>query len=153
MRQKVLWSRTGKDNWGCLLSSLSIAEEDHLREGEGIGMRDGQLRRVAPDGLKSARRAPMQLQLRGTAASDHFDVAPEDASRMTGTERLHCRFLGGKTSGEVDGRVAAAHAVRHLGLGENAVCKSLAVPLDRGGYARDICCVETDSNDVHTSQA
>jgi hypothetical protein len=33
------------------------------------------------------------------------------------------------------------------------VCKSLAVPLDRGGYARDICCVETDSNDVHASQA
>jgi len=72
---------------------------------------------------------------------------------MTGTERLHRRFLGGKTSGEVDGRVAAAHAVRHLGLGENAVCKSLAVPLDRGGYARDVCCVETDSNDVHASQA
>jgi hypothetical protein len=72
---------------------------------------------------------------------------------MTGTERLHRSFFGGKASGEVDGRVAAAHTVRHLCLGENAVCKSLAVSLNRGGYARDICCVETDSDDVHASQA
>jgi hypothetical protein len=33
------------------------------------------------------------------------------------------------------------------------VCKSLAVPLDRRGDARDVCCVETNSNDVHASQA
>jgi len=142
-----------EDNQGCLSWLLSVAEEDHLCESKGVGMRDRQLRRVAADGLKPARRAAMQLQLRRSAPANHFDVPPEDASRMTGTERLHCSFLGGKTSGEVDGRVAAAHAVRHLGLGENAVCKSLAVPLDRGGYARDVCCVETESNDVHASQA
>ena len=142
-----------EDNPGCLSRLLSVAEADHLCEGEGVGMRDRQLRRVTADGLKPAPRAAVQLQLRRPPPADHFDVPPEDASRMTGTERLHRRFLGGKTSGKVDGRVAAAHAVRHLRLGENAVCKSLAVPLDRGGYARDICCVETDSNDVHTSQA
>jgi hypothetical protein len=33
------------------------------------------------------------------------------------------------------------------------VCKTLAVPLDCGGYARDVCRVEADSDDVHASQA
>jgi hypothetical protein len=33
------------------------------------------------------------------------------------------------------------------------VCKSLAVPLNRGGYARDVCRVEAHSDDVHASQA
>jgi len=46
-----------EDNKGCLSWLLSVAEEDHLCEGEGIGMRDGQLRRVAADGLKPAPRA------------------------------------------------------------------------------------------------
>ncbi len=116
-------------------------------------MRDGQLRRVAADGLEPTCRAAVQLQLRRSATPDHFDVAPQDTPRMARAERLHRGFFGGKPSGEVDGRVAAAQTVRHLGLGENAVCKTLAVPLDRGGYARDVCRVESDSNDVHASQA
>jgi hypothetical protein len=33
-----------EDNRGCRLSWLSIAEEDHLSESEGIGMGDCQLR-------------------------------------------------------------------------------------------------------------
>ena len=142
-----------EDNQGCLSWWLSIAEEDHLRKGQGIGMRDCQLRRVAADGFKPPRRAAMQLQLRGSAAPDHFNIPPEDASRMAGTERLHRCFLGGKASGKVDGGVAAAHTVSDLGLGENAVCKPLAVALDRGGNARDVCRVKPDSDDVHAPQA
>jgi hypothetical protein len=33
------------------------------------------------------------------------------------------------------------------------VCKALAVALDCGGNARDVCRVEPDSDDVHAPQA
>lgn len=116
-------------------------------------MRDCQLRRMAADGLEPTCGAAVQLQLRRSTAPDHFDVSPQYSLRMARAERLHRGFFGGKASGEMDGRVAAAQTVRHLGLGENAVCKTLAVPLDCGGYARDVCRVEADSDDVHASQA
>ena len=132
---------------------MSVAEEDHLCKRKGIGMRDGQLRRMAADCLESARGAAVQLQLRGAAASHDLDVAPQHASRVAGAECLHRGFLRCKASGEMNRRVAAAHAVRHFGLGENAVRKTLAVPLDGGGDARDVRCVEPDSDDVHASQA
>ena len=132
---------------------LSVAEKDHLCKREGIGMRDGQLRRMAADCFEPARGAAVQLQLRRAAASHHLDVAPQHASRVTGAECLHRRLFRGKASGEMNGRVVAAHAVRHFGLGKNAIRKTLAVPLDGGGNARDVRCVEPDSDDVHASQA
>ena len=116
-------------------------------------MCDGQLGRVPPDGLEPTSGGAMQLQLRGAAPPYHLDVAPQHAVRMPRAERLHGRFLGSKAPSEMNRRVAAAHTVRHLGLGENTAGKSFAVALDRGGNARDVCCVEPDSDDVHASQA
>lgn len=129
----------------------SIAEEDYLCEGERIGMRNGQLRCVAADGLESARGSAVQLQLRRSSAPYHLDVAPHDALRVARAERLHRGLLGGEASGKMNGGVAAAHAVRHLGLRKNSMSETLAVPRDRSGDARDVRGVEPDSDDVHAS--
>ena len=116
-------------------------------------MCDCQLGRVPSDGLEPTSGGAMQLQLRGAASPYHLDVAPQHAVRMPRAERLHSGFLGSKAPSEMNGRVPAAHTVRHLGLGENTVGKPLAVALDRDGNARDVCGVEPDSDDVHASQA
>src|SRR5215467_12587319 len=116
-------------------------------------MCDRQLGREAPDRLEPTSGGAVQPQLRGAALPYHLDVAPQHAVRVPRAERLHGRFLGSKAPSEMDGRVAATHTVRYLGLGENAVCKPLAVALDRGGNARDVCRVEPDSDDVHAPQA
>ena len=132
---------------------LSVAEEDHLCERERIRMCDCQLRRMAAYRLEPARGPAVQPQLRWTAVSYDLDVTPQHAMRVAGAECLHRGLLRCKASGEMNRRVAAAHAVRHFGLGENAVRKALAVPLDGGSDARDVRCVEPDSDDVHASQA
>jgi len=116
-------------------------------------MCDCQLGRVAPDRLEPTSGGAMQLQLRRSASPYHLDVAPQHAVRVPRAERLHGRFLGSKAPSEMNRRVAAPHAVRNLGLGKDTVCKALAVALDRGGNARDVCRVEPDSDDVHAPQA
>lgn len=150
---EALFRRTSRRQPWLSFHRLSIAEEDDLCEREGVGMRDGQLRGVAADCLEPSRGAAMQLQLRWSAAPYHLDVAPQYALRVAGAERLHCCLFCCKASSEVNGRVAAAHAVGHLGLGKNSVGKTLAIPLDRGGNARDVRRVEPDSDDIHASQA
>ena len=82
-----------------------------------------------------ARGAAVKLQLRRTAAPDDFDVAPQDAPRVAGAERLHRRLFRGEAAGKMNGRHAAPLAVRDLAVGEDAVQEPLAVPLDRGGDA------------------
>ena len=145
--------RSDLRTWAGGQPRLSVAEEDHLCERERIRMRDGQPRRTAADCLEPARGAAVQLQLRWTAVSYDLDVTPQHTLRVAGAECLHRRLLCGKAPREVNRRVVAAHAVRDLGLRENAVRKTLAVTLDGGGNARNVRCIEPDSDDVHASQA
>ena len=116
-------------------------------------MCDRQLGGVATDRVEPTSGGAMQLQLRRAASPYHLDVAPQHAVRVPRAERLHGRFLGSKAPSEMNRRVAAPHAVRDLGVGKDTVCEALAVALDRGGNARDVCCVEPDSYDVHAPQA
>src|SRR5260221_10109241 len=78
------------DNGGCAslrspasAGKLSLAEDQHLGEGQGVRMRDGEKRRSAADLLEADRGTAVQLQPRRPAAPDHLDVTPEDALRMT----------------------------------------------------------------------
>jgi hypothetical protein len=81
----------------------SVAEDEHLCECQFLGMRDGEQRRSPANRRKTSLGAPMKLKLRRSPAAHDFDVAPEDAARVAGTERFHGRLLGGKTPGEVNG--------------------------------------------------
>src|ERR1700704_4280264 len=101
---------------------------------------------MAADRLEPAGGAAVQLQLRGTAAADHFHVAPENAVRVAGAERFHRRLFGGETPGEMNRGVAATHAVRDFVVREDAMSEALAVALDAGGDAGDVRSVEADSD-------
>lgn len=124
-----------------------FSEDEDFRQRERVGMRDGQERSGAPKRSESIRRAAVKPQLRGTAAPDDLDVAPQHAKRMTGAERLHGRFLRRETSGEMNGRNAAAQAVRHFAFGEHTMEKPIAVAFDRLGDAIDIGDVEAEPDD------
>src|SRR5258706_9658826 len=94
----------------------------------------------------------MQVELRRTAAPHDLDVAPQDALRMTRTERLHRRFLGGESPGKMDCRDTPPPAVGHFGVGENAVDESIAIAFDGRGDAGNVGGVQAKANDVrHTS--
>ena len=96
----------------------------------------------------------MQPQLRRTARlTDDFDVAPQHSLRVSGAEGFHRRFLGREAAGKVNGRIVAPHAVRDLRFGEDAVSEPFAVPFDGRSDARDIRCVEAESDDVHAPTA
>ena len=116
-------------------------------------MRDSHLRRMAANRIEAPCGAAMQLQLRWAAAPDHFDLAPQHTLRMAYSERLHHHFFNSKTPSKMNRRIATAHAVRDLVLGKDAMRKARAITLDGGGDARDVRCVEPNSDDVHASQA
>src|SRR4051812_5181546 len=61
------------DNRGC----ASVAEEQHLRHGQFVGMRDGEQRRTAADRGEAARGAAVQLQLRRAAAAAALADSPQ----------------------------------------------------------------------------
>ena len=131
-------ARRGND--GC---DELFAENDHLREGERIGVRDRQLRRAAADLGEAPRGAAVQPELRRTAGlPDDFDIAPQHALRVAGPERFHRRFLRGETTCEMDGRIPSTHAVGDLRVGEDPVRESVAVTVDRRRNTRNLCCVE-----------
>lgn len=89
----------------------------------------------------------MKLQLRGTSAAHHFNIAPEYLLGMTRSERLHRCLLGSEAAGKMDRRIASALAVRDLPLGEDALQEPLAVSFDCRGDARDIGSIEAKAND------
>src|SRR5579872_1518085 len=111
-------------------------------------MRNRQERRSAADCGKTPPRAAVQLELRRPAMPDDLDVAPEDAVRMAGAQRLHRGFLGGEAAGKMDRRHTAPRAVGNLTVREDPAEKSVAVPLDRVGDAVNVGGVETDADDV-----
>jgi hypothetical protein len=116
-------------------------------------MRNGEKRGVPADGREAPGGAAVQLQARGTAAPDHFDVAPQHTLGVTGAEGLHRRFLCREASGKMNGRHAPARAVRDFDVGEDAAQKTFAVPLDDVGDAIDVGRVESEANDVHAPSA
>src|SRR5262245_33954972 len=126
----------------------SVAEDHHFSEGERICVRDGDQRASPSDFREPNAGAAMQLELRRSPAADDFDVAPEDALRVPGAERLHRRFLGRETTGEMNGRAPAGCAVRDFGVAEDPLDEPIAVPLHGVGNAIDFGGVESQTDDV-----
>jgi hypothetical protein len=110
-------------------------------------MRDREERRLRAEGRKATGGAPVKLQLRGASSPNHLDVTPEDLLGVTGSERLHRRFLCGEATGKMDRGRASALAVGDFTVGENTAEKSITVPFDCRGDARDIGRIETKAND------
>src|SRR6185295_19081799 len=90
----------------------------------------------------------MELQLRGAAVPDDFDVAPQHLLGVTGAERLHGRFLRGKPAGEVNGRLAPRRAVRDFAVGENTARKPVAIAIERPRDTIDFRDVDAETDDV-----
>jgi len=86
--------------------------------------------------------------------TDDFDVAPEHALRVPRAERLHGRLFRREAASEMNRRHPSPLAVRDFAFGEDAVQKAVAVAFNRGGNARNIRGVETETDDVgHASPA
>src|SRR5437870_5419741 len=79
----------------------SVAEDHHVRHGQIVSVRDGEQRRAAADRGQTPGGAAVEYQLRWTSAPDDLDIAPHDALRVAGTERLHPGFFGCKPPGEM----------------------------------------------------
>lgn len=111
-------------------------------------MGDGQQRGSGAQGGKMTSGAAVELELRRTAATDHFDIAPEDLLRVTGAERLHRGFLGGKSSRKMDRRLPPSHAISNLAVGEHALQETVAKSFDRRGDPRDVGGIEPQTDDL-----
>jgi hypothetical protein len=135
--------RTGSDRQPAL-----SAEQEHLRERQGVGMCNGQQRRLGTQGGESAGCAPMKPQLRGTALPDHFDAAPQHLLCVTGPKRLHGRLFRGKAACEMNRGVVSAHAVGDFALGEYTLQEPIAEALDGCGNTGDIGRIEAQTDDV-----
>lgn len=77
-----------------------------------------------------------------------FDVTPEHLLRVSGAERFHGGFLGGKAAREMDVRVVAPLAVGDFSVGEHATYEPIAPALNHGLYAADVRGVETETDDI-----
>jgi len=89
----------------------------------------------------------MELELRGAATPDHFNVPPQHVLRVSRPERLHRRLFGGKPAGKMDRRYTAACTVGDLVAREDALHETLAVSLERLGDAIDVGRVDTQADD------
>src|SRR5262249_42847828 len=103
---------------------------------------------AAPERREGAPGAAIQMEARRSAPPDHLHVAPQDALRVPRAQRLHRRFLGGESPGEMDRRYAPPRAVRNLAVGEDAAEEPIPVPLDRLRDAVDVGGVEAEAYDV-----
>jgi len=138
-------------NEGC---ARLLAEEDHLSERERIRVCDRELRGSTADSCEASCGASVQPQLRRAARlANDFDVAPKHSLRVTGAERFHGCFIGGKPSREMNRRVVTSHAVGDFRVSEDTVGEPFAVPFDCCSDARDVCRVEAKSDDVHAPTA
>ena len=133
--------------------SFLAAQNNHLGQCKGIGMRDRHQRRKPAHRREPPRGPAVQRELRRAAAPDDLDVAPQHPVRMPGAERLHRRFFRGKPAGKVNRWNLAAGAVGHFALGEHAPQEPLAVSLDRVGDAGNIRGVEAEPENVRHATA
>ena len=103
-----------------------------------LGVSDGDQAAAHLHAVGAPGGAAVQPQLRRTADPDHLDVLPQHAAGMAGAERLHRRFLGRETAGEMGDRVAAARTIGDLLIGEDPVQEAVAIALQRRGDPRQI---------------
>ena len=97
---------------------------------------------------KATAGTAVKLQLRRSPAPDDLHVAPEHLLGMAGAERLHRGFFCREAAGKMNGRSASPLAIGDFAVGEDAVQKTVPVPFDCRGDARDICGIEAKTNDV-----
>jgi hypothetical protein len=72
---------------------------------------------------------------------------------MTGTQRLHGRFLCSESASQMRSRIPATLCVRNFSGREDAVQETIAVSLEYLFDAFDFGCVEPHADDVHTCRA
>jgi hypothetical protein len=125
------------------------AEQHHLGDREGLGVGDGQKRAAGVHSRETARRAPVEPQLRRSAGANYFNIAPEDALRMPRAERFHRRLLRRETAGKVRRGIAAPRGIRNLALGKDAVQKPIAEPRDGGFNSIDLGGIHADADNIH----
>src|SRR6266576_4546264 len=82
-----------------------------------------------------------------TGLAGHFNIAPADAVIPTGTDRLHARFLSGKTRSITFDAVGLRLAVLDLDFGKDAVEKALLMPFDRFADSWNLGDVDAGAND------
>ena len=91
----------------------------------------------------------MQLQPRGSAHPYHFDVLPQDAQRLAGSERLHSRFFHRESAGQVRNRVSPLCTIGNFTVREDPVQEAVAVTFEEVGDAPEIRRIQTNADDVH----
>ena len=125
---------------------LRSSEQQDLRDGQMLGVSDGQEGRSRAERVESTFGASVKQQLRRSSAPYHFDAAPQDLLSMSGAERLHCRFLGGEARRQMNGGHAAAVAVGPLAVGEDAMEKAITVLLDDGSNPAYVGRIHADAD-------
>src|SRR4051812_6410374 len=83
--------------------------------------------------------------------ADDLDAGPVDAARVSRAERLHCRFLCGKTRRKRRSEIALAATVGDFSHCEHPLDEPFAISLDGVGNATDLGSVQPGSDDVHGS--
>ena len=120
-----------------------------MSQGQGVGVRDGQMRPGRTKPREVFAGGVVKLQLRRPAAADDFEVAPEHTKRVAGADGLHASLLRGEPSGQMRRRMLAAHAVGNLCIGEDSTEKPVAVSLERLGDASNLGGVHSQADDRH----
>ena len=70
---------------------------------------------------------------------------------MTGSKRLHRRFLGREASGQVGYGIAALRTIGDLPIREDTAQEPLSVSFECGGDTRDVGDINAQSEDSHGS--
>jgi hypothetical protein len=99
--------------------------------------------------LGANRGTAVKLQPGWTATADDLDVLPQHAARVAGAERLHRRFVGGKSPRQVRSGISPASTISNLASSEHALQEAFAVALEHVGEPGDIGGVEADAENVH----
>ena len=132
--QSDLFCRSGwRHNSGCHRSSeivnwrrCSRAEQDHLRERERLRMCNGEEGGGGAHARVADCRAALKSQERGTALPHYFDIAPEDALRMSRYRAPSSPPLSRRTCPRNAAQGFSAWLRRRSPLGENATEKPIA---------------------------
>ena len=99
--------------------------------------------------LEPACGTALKPQLRGPSRAYDLDVTPEHPLGMARAQRLHGRFLSGKTGGKMRCRISPAFGVRDFSRREDTIQKPVAVSVDRQFNAIEFGRVESYADDMH----
>ena len=89
----------------------------------------------------------MEFESGRSTAANNLDATPEHILRVTGAQCFHRSFLRSESSGKMNLRVSAPHAVRNLSFCEESLNESVAIPGDGRCDARDIRRVDAKADD------